>query len=128
MSMAAMEAIVVILGPVTAFVYPILAERREEPVAHAFLSIVALIYGIGMFIGSFLFSIILIGIFSLELAVFNLVVLLLPVLVVSLVATIVEAISPKNLDNWTVPVAVFVVIAIISYALPLWWPFGLFTL
>lgn len=83
---------------------------------------------IGMFIGSFLFSIILIGIFSLELAVFNLVVLLLPVLVVSLVATIVEAISPKNLDNWTVPVAVFVVIAIISYALPLWWPFGLFTL
>jgi hypothetical protein len=52
MSMAAMEAIAVILGSVTAFVYPILAERREEPVAHAFLSIVALIYGIGMFIGS----------------------------------------------------------------------------
>ena len=52
MSIAAMEAIVVILGPLTAFIYSILAERREEPVAHAFLSIVALLYGIGMFIGS----------------------------------------------------------------------------
>lgn len=52
MSIAAMEAIVVILGPVTAFIYSILAERKEEPVAHAFLSIVALVYGIGMFIGS----------------------------------------------------------------------------
>jgi phytol kinase len=83
---------------------------------------------VGMFIGSFLFSIILIGIFSLELVAFNLAVLLLPVLVVSLVATIVEAITPKNLDNWTVPIAVFVIIAIISYAMPLWWPFGLFTL
>ncbi len=52
MSIAAMEAIVVVLGPVTAFIYSILAKRREEPVAHAFLSIVALIYGIGMFVGS----------------------------------------------------------------------------
>jgi len=52
MSIAAMEAIVLILGPATAFIYPILAKRREEPVAHAFLSIVALVYGIGMFIGS----------------------------------------------------------------------------
>ena len=52
MSIAAIEAIVVILGPVTAFIYSILAEHREEPVAHAFLSMVALVYGIGMFIGS----------------------------------------------------------------------------
>lgn len=52
MSIAAMEAIVVILGPITAFTYSILAEHREEPVAHSFLSIVALVYGIGTFIGS----------------------------------------------------------------------------
>ena len=51
-SIATMEAIVVVLGPITAFTYSILAERREEPVAHSFLSIVALVYGIGMFIGS----------------------------------------------------------------------------
>jgi hypothetical protein len=52
MSIAATEAIVVILGPITAFIYTILAGRREEPVAHAFLSMIALVYGIGMFIGS----------------------------------------------------------------------------
>ena len=52
MSITAMEAVVVILGPVTAFAYSILAERKEEPVAHSFLSIVALVYGIGTFIGS----------------------------------------------------------------------------
>jgi len=52
MSIAALEAIVVILGPITAFTYSVLANRREEPVAHSFLSIVALVYGIGMFIGS----------------------------------------------------------------------------
>lgn len=52
MSLAAMEAIVVILGPVTAFIYSILTERKEEPVAHVFLSIVGVVYGIGMFIGS----------------------------------------------------------------------------
>jgi len=52
MSIAAMEAIVVVLGPATAFIYPFLANRKEEPVAHAFLSMVALVYGIGMFIGS----------------------------------------------------------------------------
>ena len=56
MSISALEAIVVILGPVTAFIYPILADRREEPVAHAFLSIVALVYGIGTFIGSQILS------------------------------------------------------------------------
>jgi len=52
MSIAAMEAVAVILGPITAFVYSILAERREEPVAHSFLSIVALVFGTGTFIGS----------------------------------------------------------------------------
>ena len=52
MSIATMEAIVVVLGPATAFIYSILANHKEEPVAHAFLSIVALVYGIGMFIGS----------------------------------------------------------------------------
>jgi predicted MFS family arabinose efflux permease len=52
MSIAAMEAIVVVLGPITAFTYSVLAERREEPVAHSFLSIVALVYGIGIFLGS----------------------------------------------------------------------------
>jgi len=83
---------------------------------------------IGMLIGSFLFSYVLIAIFSLEYVTFNLALLFLPVLVISIVATIVEAISPKNLDNWTVPIAVFLVIVLFSYLIPAWWPFALLTL
>jgi dolichol kinase len=82
----------------------------------------------GMFIGSFLFSYILIAIFSLEFAALDLVTLLLPVLVISLVATIAEAISPRNLDNWIIPIAVFVTIALFWYFIPTWWPFALYTL
>jgi dolichol kinase len=82
----------------------------------------------GMFLGSFLFSYILIAIFSLEFASFDLVALLVPVLVLSLVATIVEALTPKNLDNWTVPIIVFIVIVLFAYLVPLWWPFSLVTI
>lgn len=83
---------------------------------------------IGMFIGSFLFSYILIAIFSLELAAFDLVALFLPILVISLVVTIVEAISPPNLDNWTVPIAVIVMVVLFIYLVPVWWPLSLFTI
>ncbi|MDH4214395.1 MAG: hypothetical protein OEV85_10770 [Candidatus Thorarchaeota archaeon] len=83
---------------------------------------------IGMLIGSFLFSYILIAIFSLEYAAFDLVLLFLPVLVISIVATIVEALTPKNLDNWTVPIAVIVVILLFINLIPAWWPFALLTI
>ena len=83
---------------------------------------------VGMFIGSFLFSYILIAIFSLELAVFDLVALFLPILVISLGATIVEAFSPPNLDNWTVPIAVIVMVVLFIYLVPVWWPFTLLTI
>ena len=83
---------------------------------------------VGMFIGSFLFSYILIAIFSLELAAFDLVALFLPIIVLSFVATIVEAISPPNLDNWTVPIAVIVMVVLFIYLVPLWWPFALVTI
>lgn len=79
---------------------------------------------LGMFIGSFLFSYILVAIFSLEVPSFNLVTLLIPILIISLVATIVEALTPKNLDNWTIPISVVIVVAILMYAglwaFPLW--------
>ena len=83
---------------------------------------------IGMFIGSFLFSFILIAIFSLEFISFDLAMLFLPILVISLVATVVEAISPPNLDNWTVPIAVVVMVFLFIYLIPLWWPFTLLTI
>ena len=82
---------------------------------------------IGMFIGSFLFSFILVWIYSLEIG-FDVFALIIPILVISLVATIVEAITPKGLDNWTVPIIVIVMITLFFYFIPVWWPFPLFTL
>jgi len=51
MSMAVLEAIAVALGSVAVLVHLILKGQRGEPVSHVFLSIVALIYGMGVFIG-----------------------------------------------------------------------------
>ncbi|TFG29268.1 hypothetical protein EU527_16105 [Candidatus Thorarchaeota archaeon] len=78
---------------------------------------------IGMFIGSFLFSYILAALFL-----FDLVAILIPILVISIVVTIVEALSPKNLDNWTVPIVVVIMIVLFIYLVPAWWPFALLTL
>jgi len=53
MSMVVLEGIVFILGPVAAFVHSLFANHNEgKSVTHVFLSLVALIYGIGLFIGS----------------------------------------------------------------------------
>jgi dolichol kinase len=81
----------------------------------------------GMFLGSFLFSLILTGIFSVEMG-FDILTLLIPIIVISLVATIVEAITPKGLDNWTVPIIVIIMIVLFSYFIPVWWPFPILTL
>lgn len=80
----------------------------------------------GMFLGSMLFSYILLLIFSLEVPAFSLASLWLPVLVMSILATIIEALSPPNLDNWTVPIIVIVAAVILAYAGL--WPFGLLTI
>jgi hypothetical protein len=52
MSIASLDAIVVVLCPIAAFTYAIFAEHKEEPIAHSFISVIALIYGLGMFVGS----------------------------------------------------------------------------
>ncbi len=83
---------------------------------------------IGMFIGSFLFSTVLVFFFSLEpgspFIVANMV---MPIIAVSLVATIVEALSPKGLDNWTVPISVIVMVFLLPF-LGFAWAFPIFTL
>jgi len=78
---------------------------------------------IGMLIGSILVSSILVLIFSLEVPHFNIAILILPIIVVSIVATIVEALSPKNTDNFTIFVAVIITILILEFAVPAFWPF-----
>ena len=78
---------------------------------------------IGMLVGSILVSSILVLIFSLEVPSFNIATLILPIIVVSIVATIVEAISPKNSDNFTIFVAVIIMILILEFAFPAFWPY-----
>jgi dolichol kinase len=82
---------------------------------------------IGMFIGSFLFSFVLVFLFSLEVAAFSVANLILPILVVSIIATIIEAITPKGLDNLTITIAAIIMVLLLPF-LGLYWPFPMFSL
>ncbi len=82
---------------------------------------------IGMFIGSFLFSFVLVFLFSIEVTAFSVIDLLIPILVVSLVATIVEAITPKGLDNLTITIAAIIMVLLLPF-IGLFWPFPMFSL
>jgi len=79
---------------------------------------------IGMLFGSILVSSILVLIFSLEVTSFNIATLILPIIVVSIVATVVEALSPKGTDNFTVFLAVIIVILILEFGFPDFWPYS----
>jgi dolichol kinase len=78
---------------------------------------------IAMLVGSIVVSSILVLIFSLEVPQFDILILILPIIVVSIVATIVEALSPKGTDNFTVFIAVVIVILILEFVFPSFWPF-----
>ena len=78
---------------------------------------------IGMLVGSILVSSILVLIFSLEVPNFDIIKLILPIILVSIVATVVEALSPKGTDNFTVFLAVVFVILILEFAFPAFWPY-----
>ncbi len=79
---------------------------------------------IGMLVGSILVSSILVLIFSLEVPHINIVTLILPIIVVSIVATVVEALSPKGTDNFTIFLAVVIVILILELGFPDFWPYA----
>ena len=55
MSIAILEGFALILGSITALIHSV-ARSREKPVTSVFLSIVALVYGIGVFIGPLILS------------------------------------------------------------------------
>lgn len=81
---------------------------------------------VGMFIGSVLFSMVLVGILSLEATSWDLSAFLLPVIVFALGAMVIEAVSPKNLDNWTISVGVVILMAVAYAVAPDFWPFPVF--
>lgn len=83
-----------------------------------------IIGSIAMFIGSFIVSFILILIFSIEIAIFNPLSLIIPVIIISLVATIVEALSPKSTDNWTIFFSVVITVLVLSLLAPTLWPYS----
>jgi len=57
MSLLVVESAVVVLGPVAAHVHSVLGTQREErPLKHLFVLLVALVYGVGVFIGSLVTS------------------------------------------------------------------------
>jgi dolichol kinase len=71
---------------------------------------------VGMFLGAFVMILVLTAIFGTG--------LILPTIVIlSLFATIVEALTPKGIDNYTIPLAVFLGIALLSVAAPSLWPY-----
>jgi dolichol kinase len=83
---------------------------------------------VGMFLGSFLFSLILVALFSLETTAISVSGLLIPILLVSLVATIVEAVSPPSLDNITIVISVLIMMALLNAYAPGLWGYALTTL
>ncbi|MFW9848897.1 MAG: diacylglycerol/polyprenol kinase family protein [Candidatus Thorarchaeota archaeon] len=82
---------------------------------------------IGMFVGSFLFGIILVFLFSFEVSTFVVVNMIIPILLVSLVVTIVEALSPKGIDNWIVTFVAIIMVIALPY-IGFVWNFPVFTL
>lgn len=70
---------------------------------------------IGMFIGSFISCYLLLAIFEIEVFTFSLLAFFLPVLIICIVATIIEALSPPHIDNWTICIAVFLTAAVLSF-------------
>ncbi len=83
-----------------------------------------IIGSIGMLVGSILVTSILVLIFSLEVPHFNIAILIFPIIVVSVVATVVEAISPKGTDNFLIFLAVIITILILELAFPDFWPYS----
>jgi len=82
---------------------------------------------LAMFVGAVLMSLALLAAFAPGLSL-NLGKLLLPTLLLSLLATIAEALSPKGWDNYIIPLAVFLGILLLAALAPGLWPFPIFTL
>ena len=83
-----------------------------------------IIGSIGMLLGSIIVSSILALIFSFEVPTFNLLTLIFPIIVVSIVATLVEALSPKGTDNFTIFLAVIIVVLVFEFFFPDFWPYS----
>jgi phytol kinase len=81
---------------------------------------------LGMLLGSVLVTLILVAVFGTEVTAWTMAIFVLPVLLFSIIATVIEAVSPKNLDNWTISIGVVLVMFITYTLTPGFWPYPLF--
>lgn len=78
---------------------------------------------VGMFLGSVIFSLVLVWAVGLGVPAWNVGAFIAPVVVFALGATIIEGITPKNLDNWTISIGVAAMMLIAHAVAPGFWPF-----
>lgn len=78
---------------------------------------------IGMLFGSIIFSLSLLAIFS-----FNIGFFILPVIIISLIATVVEFLTPPNWDNLTIPLCVVLLLVLFSLLFQTWWTYPILSL
>lgn len=81
---------------------------------------------IGMFVGSVLFSLVLVALLGIEVKSWDLTSFIAPILLFAVGATIIEGMSPKNVDNWTISIGVALLMLIVHAAAPGFWSFPLF--
>jgi phytol kinase len=78
---------------------------------------------IGMLLGSIVFSLVLVWAVGLGVPTWNVGAFVAPVLLFAVGATIIEGLSPKNMDNWTISIGVAAMMLIANAVAPGFWPF-----
>jgi dolichol kinase len=79
-----------------------------------------------MLIGSIIFPLKLIWVLSWGVPAWNIGAFIAPVIVFAIGATIIEGITPKNLDNWTIAIGVAAMMLIANAVAPGFWPYPIF--
>jgi dolichol kinase len=78
---------------------------------------------VGMFIGSIVACLKLIWLFSFIVPTWSSSTFVAPVLLFAVGATIIEGLTPKNMDNWTISIGVALMMLVANAVAPGFWPF-----
>ncbi len=78
---------------------------------------------VGMLLGSIIMSLKLVWLFGFVVPTWSLGTFVAPIIVFAVGATIIEGLSPKNMDNWTISIWVALMMLIANAVAPGFWPF-----
>lgn len=81
---------------------------------------------IGMLLGSIIFSLALIVLVGLEVSTWSLSAFIIPVTLFAMGATLIEGLTPKNMDNWTISIGVALLMFVAHSINPGFWQFPIF--